>query len=174
MSSAWPATSTRAPERIGRTEPSFFSSTSDLRTASRARARWAGEPSSLIWPSTGRLSLNRPVLTLTRRMRRTASSRRAIGISPDFTWARVEAYSGFQLSGAMNMSIPALKARAQLSFEQPGSWPCAFQSDTTKPSKPSGPRSTSVRMVSLPECLTPFQLEKLAMIDSTPASMAWG
>ena len=89
-------------------------------------------------------------------------------------WARVFSYSGFQLSGAMNMSIPALKARAQLSLEQSGSWPWAFQSDTTKPSKPSGPRSTSVRMVSLPVCLTPFQLEKLAMIDRMPSSMAWG
>ena len=106
-------------------------------------------------------------------MRRTASSSRAIGISPERTWARVFSYSGFQLSGAMNMSMPALKARAQLSFEQPGNWPWAFQSETTKPSKPSGPRSTSVRIVSLPECLTPFQLEKLAMMDRTPASIAW-
>ena len=119
-SAAVPATSTRALARTGRT-PSFFNSTSDLRTASRARARCAGEASSSNRPSIGRAGSNRPVLTLATRMRRTASSTRAIGISPDRAWARVEAYSGFQLSGAISMSMPAFTARAQLSLVQPGS-----------------------------------------------------
>ncbi len=69
--------------------PSFFSSTSDVRTASRATARCAAEPSSSKRPSSGLSGPNAPALTLTLRIRCTASSSRAIGISPDFTWARV-------------------------------------------------------------------------------------
>jgi hypothetical protein len=78
---------------------------------------------------------NRPMLNLTRRMRRTASSRRAIGIVPAFTCASVESYSPFQLSGAIAMSSPALKVRAQSVLVQPGTWPWPFQSPTMKPPK---------------------------------------
>src|SRR5688572_2753556 len=54
MSSApSPATSKLPPRRNGST-PSFLSSTSDLRTASRARARCEGDPSRSHCPESGR------------------------------------------------------------------------------------------------------------------------
>ena len=71
----------------------------------------------------GRPFSNNPAASFTRRMRRTASSSRAMLISPDFTCAVVAASSGFQLSGAMKMSSPALNDAAQLATEQPGTWP---------------------------------------------------
>jgi hypothetical protein len=89
MSSApEPATRMRALALIGST-PSFLSSTRDLRTASRASARCSGEPITPALPSNGRSGSNSPSLTFTRRMRRTASSMRPIGISPERACARV-------------------------------------------------------------------------------------
>src|SRR3546814_4436376 len=60
-------------------------------------------------------------------MRVTASSSRAIGMVPSFTWASRLCHSGFQLSGAIYMSSPALIACGQLWLVQPATWPCAFQ-----------------------------------------------
>ena len=42
---------------------------------------------------------------------------------PSFTCLSVLSYRPFQLSGAMNMSMPALNAAAQLSLVQPATWP---------------------------------------------------
>ena len=90
---------------------SFFSRTSDWRTASRATARWAAEPKDACSDRsafTFGLSSSRPSAAFTRRMRRTASSMRAIGTRPSFTRAiSVRVNSGY-LSGTITMSIPAL------------------------------------------------------------------
>ncbi len=51
----------------------------------------------------------------------------------------------FQSNGTMTMSMPALIACGQWSMVQPGIWAMAFQSETTKPSKPILPFSTSVK-----------------------------
>ncbi len=52
------------------------------------------------------------------------------------------------------MSMPALIAFGQLALLQPGNWPMAFQSDTTKPGKPilsfSTPVSSALAPVILP------------------------
>ncbi len=74
MSSApSPATSSRPPGAIG-SMPSFFSRTSDFRTASRATARCSGAPSNSYWPDSSRSdglpASNRPSLPLTRRILR--------------------------------------------------------------------------------------------------------
>jgi hypothetical protein len=50
----------------------------------------------------------------------------------------------------MYMSSPAFIAWGQLVLVQPGTWPWAFQSPTTKPSKPIRPFSTSVSRLLLP------------------------
>ena len=87
-------------------------------------------------------------------MRLTASSIRAIGISPASTCFVVLAMNAFQSSGTMTMSMPALIASAQLALLQPGSWPMAFQSETMKPSKPIFVFSASVSSVLSP-CILP-------------------
>ena len=58
----------------------------------------------------------------------------------------------------MYMSRPALSACGQLSFVQPSTWPCAFQSPTVKPSKFMRFLSTSVIRPLLP-----------VMLDAVPA-----
>ncbi|WP_413894708.1 hypothetical protein [Pantoea ananatis] len=77
----------------GSTPPWFFSSTSDSRTACRATARCAGAPISANWPPTARAdglpASNRPSRILTRRIRRTASSRRRCEMVPFFAAASV-------------------------------------------------------------------------------------
>ena len=91
-------------------------------------------------------------------MRVTASSMRAIGISPDSTCLIVLAMKAFQSSGTMNMSLPALTAWAQLSLRQPFTSPMPFQSVTTKPSKPILFLRMSVTATLLPcslPCSTP-------------------
>ena len=113
-------------------------------------------------------------LALTRRMRVTASSIRPSGIAPLRASRRVASNRPFQLSGAMARSSPALKLAAQSVTVQPATWPWPFQSPTTSPAKPIRPFSTSVSRVGLPWCLTPFQLEKLAITVSAPASIAAG
>jgi len=113
-----------------------------------------------------------PVTLDTRRMRVTASSTRAIGITPDFTSASVFLYRPFQESGASSMSSPALYATGQSSLVQPGTWPCAFQSPSTMPPKSMRPFSTSVISALLPAIFTPFQLENDTITTCTPALIA--
>ena len=112
LSAPSPATSTCLRGSIGST-PSFFSSTSDSRTARRASARCAGLPTTCTDLVTSGLAdgspaSNMPRRSFTRRMRLTASSTRAIGITPDFTSASVFTYRPFHESGASSMSSPAL------------------------------------------------------------------
>ena len=136
LSALLPTSNTRWPFFSGRVAPSFFNSTSDSRTARRARSRCtsdSGLPAN--WLADG-LCSHRRARSFTRRMRVTASSMRACGISPDFTWAMVLAMKDFHASGTITMSMPALIACGQLSSLQPVTWPMPFQSDTTKPSKP--------------------------------------
>ena len=95
-------------------------------------------------------------------------------ICPLFTSATRLSKSARQLSGAMYMSRPAFMACGQSVVVQPGIWPWAFQSSTTKPLKPIRPLSTPVIRLSFPEFLTPFQLENEVMTVSTPASIAGG
>ena len=168
----------RLPRFSGSAALSFFSSTSDSRTAWRASARACSAsclPANLL--SDG-LS-NRPARSFTRRMRVTASSMRAIGISPFSTCLMVLAMKAFQSSGTMNMSMPALIARAQLSLAQPVTWPMPFQSETTKPSKPILVFRTSVTSALLPcslpwstPCSTSFQLLYETITVCAPAASA--
>src|SRR3546814_17752093 len=69
------------------------------------------------------------------------------------------------------MSSPALIACGQLWLVQPATWPCAFQSLTTKPPNPIRSLSTPVTRLLLPAILTPCQLEKLVITVCTPASI---
>ncbi len=105
-------------------------------------------------------------------MRRTASSSRAIGTVPSFTWRVRFVNSPLQSLGTMYMSMPALSACGQSSLRQPGTWPCEFQSLMTNPVKPMRPFSTSVIRDRLPVCFSPFQLENDIITVSRPASMA--
>ena len=150
LSAPEPAIRTRAPLRMGRVDFSFFSRTSDLDTASRAKARWSAAPTNAVFPRCVGIAPIRPSLNFTRKLRRTASSMRAIGIRPSFAAANVESKSPFQLSGAMKRSRPALIACGQFVAEQPGIWPWPFQSPTIRPAKPIRPFKTSVRRVLLP------------------------
>ena len=163
LSAPSPAINRRCPAFSGSVPPSFFSKTSDSRTAWRATARLSGEPSLSSCPASGRedgLTIsNTPARSLTRRIRATASSSRAIGSAPDFAETSVASYSPFQLSGAMYMSRPAITEAGQSVFLHPGICPCPFQSPTTKPPKPMRPLRTSVSRDLLPCILTPCQLE---------------
>ena len=105
----------------------------------------------------------------TRRMRRTASSRRAIGISPDFACATVLSYRPRQLSGAIAMSRPALKVFAQFVLVQPSTWPWPFQSPTMKPPKPMRSLSTSVIRSRRPCIFWPSMLLNEAITACAPA-----
>ena len=124
MSSApRPAISTRAPGRTGSTPPLFLSRTNDLPTASRATAKLAGVPMrDTSTRATGCVS-SRASANFTRKIRRTASSTRVIGIVPRWTWRNVDLNIPFQLSGAITRSSPALKVSAQSVPVQPGNWP---------------------------------------------------
>ena len=51
-----------------------------------------------------------------------------------------------------------VRVNPQLSLVQPGTWPTPFQSDTTKPSKPSLTLSTSVSIKWLP-CSLPWSMK---------------
>ncbi len=177
MSSApSPATRIRPVGFSGSTAPLFFSSTIDSRTASRAMARWAADPSRVWSPACGLRegggSSNTPARSFTRSTRRTASSSRLIGITPERTSATILAYSSFQSSGTLKTSIPALKAAGQSALVQPGAWPWAFQSPITRPSKPKRSFSTPVSRLRLTCIFTPRQLENEAMTACTPASTA--
>ena len=123
LSAPDPATKTLAPLRMGKTPPLFLSNTRDFETASRARSRCSCLPTNEVCPRMVGASSIRPNLYFTRKMRRTASSRRACGILPSRAASDVEAKSPFQLSGAMNKSSPALIAAAQLVAEHPATWP---------------------------------------------------
>ena len=105
-------------------------------------------------------------------MRRTASAIRAIGSRPDRAAANVEAYSAFQLAGAMYMSSPAAIDAGQSVGVQPGTLAWPSQSPTTRPSNPQRRFSTPVSRSALPCILMPFQLEKLAITACTPAFSA--
>src|SRR5438132_229040 len=72
----------------------------------------------------------------------------------------------------MNMSSPALIDGAQDVLEQPGTWPWAFQSPTTRPSKCMSPFSASVSSARSPWTFSPRTEEKLAITACTPASVA--
>jgi hypothetical protein len=91
---------------------------------------------------------------LTRTIRLTASSIRAIGIAPASTCLVVLAMKAFQSVGTMIMSTPALMACGQLSLLQPSTCAIPFQSETTKPSKPILFLSASVSIAWLP-CILP-------------------
>ncbi len=89
-----------------------------MRTASRASARGFAAAASCapgrcdgftdtLAPSTTR---NSPARIFTRRMRVTASSMRASGISPACTEAIVSAMNAFHANGTITMSMPALMA----------------------------------------------------------------
>ena len=85
LSAPSPATSTRSCGDSGSRWLRFFSSTSDSRTAWRATARCAGGAEQLVVSGDsgrdeGRPSVSRCARSFTRRMRRTASSRRLAGI----------------------------------------------------------------------------------------------
>jgi len=69
----------------------------------------------------------------------------------------VEAMNFFQSSGTIARSIPALIACGQCQLVQPGTCPMAFQSLTTRPSKPSRCLSTSVSRWRSP-CILPQRL----------------
>ncbi len=203
LSAARPTTSTRPPRASGSVAWSFFSSTSDLATASRARARGFAAAASCaparsdgfvetLAPST---TWNSPARILTRRIRVTASSMRAIGISPACTDAMVCAMKLFQSNGTITMSTPASMAAGHESVAHacvlPGAstkltWPMASQSVTTKPSKPQRVFSRSVSRYLLPVFLTlenasarpvssrPVNVQLLndAITVCTPAAMA--
>ena len=176
MLSAPAPTTCTCPDASSGSAPSFFSSTSDLRTASRASSRCAGEPSRSTSPASGRALgfgfANTPAAILARRMRRLASSSRAMGMRPDFTCASVDSHSPFQLSGAIYMSSPASSACGQSVAVQSGMSACPFQSPTTKPVKPILSLSTSVSSALCPCRRSPCQDEKLAITDSAPAASA--
>ncbi len=76
---------------------------------------------------------------------------RAIGISPCSTWRVVFAMKACQSSGTITMSMPALIACGQLALLHPGNWPIAFQSETTKPSKPIFSFSAPVNRARAPD-----------------------
>ena len=115
---------------------------------------------------------NRPMRNFVRRIRRTASSSRAIGISPAFTCASVVSYRPFQLSGAIAMSRPALKVCAQSVLLQPLIWPWPFQSPTTKPPNCMRSFSTSVSRSLRPCIFSPWKLLYEAITDCAPAAIA--
>ena len=165
LSALLPTTSTREVRRSGSTRSLFFSSTSELRTASRATVEAssaAGEPAC--WRCEGLGSSNTPARSFTLRIRLTASSIRDIGISPDSTCAVVVAMNALQSFGTMITSRPALIACGQLAFVQPGTWPMPFQSETTTPSKPSLPLRTSVSIARLP-CILPTSMPISAFVQ---------
>ena len=115
LSAASPATKILAFVEIGKTELLFFNNTNDLRTASRAISRCSWLPIKLKSPTCSRFNTepasNKPAVSLTRKIRETASSNRAIAMSPFFTLDSVLLYKVFQsLSGAIIKSMPALTA----------------------------------------------------------------
>ncbi len=140
-----PTTSTFEDCGSGSSFFSFLSSTCDSRTARRASAgSCSAEPSVACSRADGLGWSIRPVRSFTRRIRVTASSIRAIGISPEPTWASVLAMNAFQSCGTITTSMPALIACGQLALVQPATWPMPFQSETTRPSKPILPLRISV------------------------------
>ena len=101
----------------------FFNNTKDSLTAWRATSRCSSLPTNSVLPEKSRLAglglLNKPARNLTRRIRLTASSMRACGITPCLTCAIVFSINGFQASvGTMKTSRPAFAACGQLSFVQ--------------------------------------------------------
>gem|GEM_PF-3645784 len=70
----------------GRRSSRFWSSTTDSRTACRATARCASEPKAATCSgSADQSGSNSPAANLTRRIRRTASSMRDMGMEPSST-----------------------------------------------------------------------------------------
>ena len=154
----------------------FFSNTIDSLTACRATARcsakpsWVSLPAFILWLGSPFSKI--PEASLTRSILRTASSSRSVLMVPSCTWARVFSYKPLQLSGAINISTPALKDCAQSVLVQPGTCPCPFQSPTTNPLNPILPLSTSVSSSLSPCNFRPFQLLKEAITVCTPAGIA--
>ena len=148
LSAPSPATSTLRLRSSGKRSFEFLSSTSDLRTASRATARCSGAPTSARWSDNGRDDgrpfSNKPARSFTRRMRVTASSMRDSAMSPTFTKVTVFSMNAFHSVGTMKRSIPAFTACAHLSLEQACTSSIPSQSLTTIPSNPSCFLSTSV------------------------------
>jgi len=140
---------------------SFLSRTKVRSAAARATSRWAGS-SSVARPaasSTHGFS-NSPSRNFAVRTRRTASSSASSVTSPCSTacGSRLNAGSIMHIS----MSIPAARERAPASARSlakccVSSERTALASDTTKPSKPRAPRSTSVSSQRFAEAGTPFR-----------------
>ena len=94
----------------GNARLSFFSSTSDSRTARRATARCSAEPKLAARAGSDAAEAPgfKPIANLTRRMRRTASSTRACGTSPASTRLLSVAMNSWYFCGTITMSMPAL------------------------------------------------------------------
>ncbi|MNX22916.1 hypothetical protein D3C86_529030 [compost metagenome] len=113
----------------GSSWPSFFSITMERRALSRASAMNSGFSTRCAagGPSRPRIgSSKRPSLSLTRSTRRTASSSRAIGTSPEATRSgRWRMYRPL----CMLTSVPAMKA--SLAASRPlAAWPCSMSSSS--------------------------------------------
>ena len=169
---ALPITPTCALGFSGRVCWLFLRSTSDSLTACLASSICRGWPKKFSAKAWGLLPLKRPILALTLSILVTASLSRSNGITPDWTCTMVFFKSVFQSSGAINISTPALNACAQLWFEQPGTWPCPFQSPTTKPSNCMLSFNTVVKRSWSPCNLLPFHELKLAITVWAQASNA--
>ena len=111
LSAPAPVTSTLAVGDMGKVELLFFNNTRDLRAAFRATSRCGWLPTSASNGSArteGMGASNKPAANFAVKMRRTASSIRSGVMSPRFTCSMVLNSSGFQSSGAIIMSMPAL------------------------------------------------------------------
>jgi hypothetical protein len=159
----------------GSRPPSFFSSTCDLRTASRARARCAALPMVAAYDRSAYGRSNSPYWIFLVRIRRFASSIRASGTCPACTAARRWPTKVGQSFGTMIMSRPALIAVATSAWVKPrcpSIWSMPAQSETVKPVKPSSPLSTSVIRYRWPCSLLPCQLLNEIITEPAPRWIA--
>ena len=111
-------------------------------------------------------------------MRRFASSMRAMRHLAGLHLGRAAVLMKVcQSFGTITMSMPALiavRTSAAVKPAAPSIWSMPFQSETTKPVKPSSPLSTSVIRYWLPCIFTPFQLLYEIMTEPTPrCTAAW-
>ena len=161
LSAFLPATKMRLLSRAsGRMLPAFFSTTCDSRTACRARFRCAALPTVEVQVRSVSGRSNRPSSNFLVRIRRFASSMRAIVTRPACTSVRSRSMNVRHSYGTITMSMPALMAVRTSAAVKPGApsiWSMPFQSDTTKPENPSSPLRTVVMRYWWPCSLTPFQ-----------------
>src|SRR6266498_6163552 len=159
----------------GSTPNLFFSSTCDLRTASRATSRCAALPTDDVQLRSVNGCSNSPSSNFLVRIRRLASSMRDIGTWPFCTSPRSVEMNCCQAVGTMTISMPALIAWLTSAAVKPGwpsIWSMPFQSDTTNPEKPSSPLSSVVMRYWLPWSFTPFQLLYEIITAPTPRRTA--